>query len=131
MFRAWYVPLYRYGVIHGDPHLGNYQVRPDGAVNLLDFGAIRVFAPQFIRGVIDLFEAVRDEDVDKAHHAYASWGFTDISAREDGGVEPLGASSSTSRCWTTACGASSETNDPNSAAPSPSACTRACGAPAG
>ena len=24
MFRAWYVPFYEYGVIHGDPHLGNY-----------------------------------------------------------------------------------------------------------
>ena len=46
LFRAWYVPFYRYGVIHGDPHLGNYQVRPDGSVNLLDFGAIRVFAGQ-------------------------------------------------------------------------------------
>ena len=30
MFRAWYVPFYSYGVIHGDPHLGNYTVRPDG-----------------------------------------------------------------------------------------------------
>ena len=29
MFRAWYVPFYYYGVIHGDPHLGNYTVRPD------------------------------------------------------------------------------------------------------
>ena len=29
MFRAWYVPFYRYGVIHGDPHLGNYTARPD------------------------------------------------------------------------------------------------------
>jgi predicted unusual protein kinase regulating ubiquinone biosynthesis (AarF/ABC1/UbiB family) len=28
MFRAWYVPFYVYGVIHGDPHLGNYTVRP-------------------------------------------------------------------------------------------------------
>jgi predicted unusual protein kinase regulating ubiquinone biosynthesis (AarF/ABC1/UbiB family) len=27
LFHAWYVPFYRYGVIHGDPHLGNYQVR--------------------------------------------------------------------------------------------------------
>src|SRR3546814_16984409 len=25
MFRAWYVPFYGYGVIHGDPHLGNYR----------------------------------------------------------------------------------------------------------
>ena len=78
LFRAWYVPFYRYGVIHGDPHLGNYQVRPDGTVNLLDFGAIRVFPPHFVRGVIDLFEAVRDGDDAKAHEAYAAWGFTDI-----------------------------------------------------
>src|SRR5262249_2414904 len=33
MFRAWYVPFYFYGVIHGDPHLGNYTIRPDGTVN--------------------------------------------------------------------------------------------------
>ncbi|MGC8477023.1 MAG: ABC1 kinase family protein [Acetobacteraceae bacterium] len=79
LFRAWYVPFYRYGVIHGDPHLGNYQVRADGSVNLLDFGAIRVFAPRFVRGVIDLYEAVRDGDDAKAHRAYATWGFTDLS----------------------------------------------------
>jgi len=79
LFRAWYVPFYRYGVIHGDPHMGNYQVRPDGTVNLLDYGTIRVFAPRFVRGVIDLFEAVRDSDDAKARHAYATWGFADIS----------------------------------------------------
>ena len=48
MFRAWYVPFYFYGVIHGDPHLGNYTVRADGGVNLLDFGCIRVFPPKFV-----------------------------------------------------------------------------------
>ncbi len=79
LFRAWYVPFYRYGVIHGDPHLGNYQVRPDGSVNLLDFGAIRVFQAKFVRGVIDLYEAVRDNDDAKAHHAYETWGFTNLS----------------------------------------------------
>lgn len=79
LFHAWYVPFYRYGVIHGDPHLGNYQVRSDGSVNLLDYGAIRVFQAKFVRGVIDLFEAVRDNDDAKAHHAYETWGFTDLS----------------------------------------------------
>ena len=79
LFHAWYVPFYRFGVIHGDPHMGNYQVRPDGTVNLLDFGAIRVFDASFVRGVIDLFEAVRDNDEAKAHHAYSTWGFTDLS----------------------------------------------------
>ncbi len=79
LFRAWYVPFYRYGVIHGDPHLGNYQVRPDGSVNLLDFGAIRVFGARFVSGVIALFEAVRDHDDEKAQHAYEIWGFTDLT----------------------------------------------------
>jgi predicted unusual protein kinase regulating ubiquinone biosynthesis (AarF/ABC1/UbiB family) len=84
LFRAWYVPFYRYGVIHGDPHMGNYQVRPDGSVNLLDFGAIRVFDAKFVRGVIDLYEAVRDRDDAKAHHAYETWGFADLSHEKMG-----------------------------------------------
>jgi predicted unusual protein kinase regulating ubiquinone biosynthesis (AarF/ABC1/UbiB family) len=79
LFHAWYVPLYRYGVIHGDPHLGNYQVREDErGINLLDFGAIRVFPPRFITGTLTLYEAVRDEDRDKAAHAFELWGFKDL-----------------------------------------------------
>ena len=32
LFRAWWRPFARYGVIHGDPHLGNYTVfEEDGA----------------------------------------------------------------------------------------------------
>ena len=51
----------------------------DNGINLLDFGAIRVFPPHFLRGVIDLFEATRDGDEDKAIHAYEGWGFVGIS----------------------------------------------------
>ena len=79
MFRAWYVPFYRYGVIHGDPHLGNYQIRADEGLNLLDFGAIRVFPPKFVRGVIDLYEAIRDGDAAKAEFAYEGWGFEKLT----------------------------------------------------
>ncbi len=79
LFRAWYVPLYRYGVIHGDPHMGNYQVRSDDGMNILDFGTIRVFPPRFIKGVIDLYQAVRDGDDDRAHLAYEGWGFGALS----------------------------------------------------
>ena len=75
MFRAWYVPFYRFGVIHGDPHLGNYTVRADDSVNLLDFGCIRVFRSSFIGAVIDLYRALRDEDEELAVHAYETWGF--------------------------------------------------------
>lgn len=80
MFRAWYVPFYEYGVIHGDPHLGNYSVRDDArTINLLDFGCIRIFPPNFVRGVIELYKALRDDDMDHAVYAYSLWGFKDIS----------------------------------------------------
>ena len=79
MFRAWYVPFYFYGIIHGDPHLGNYTIRPDGTVNLLDFGCIRVFHPRFVRGVIDLYRALEREDMALAVHAYETWGFTGLT----------------------------------------------------
>jgi predicted unusual protein kinase regulating ubiquinone biosynthesis (AarF/ABC1/UbiB family) len=79
MFRAWYVPFYCYGVIHGDPHLGNYTVRPhDGAINLYDFGCIRVFRADFVRAVIDLYHALRTDDRDLAASAYETWGFVGI-----------------------------------------------------
>ena len=79
MFRAWYVPLYRYGVIHGDPHLGNYSARPDGSINLMDFGCVRVFKPTFIKAVIDLYRAVQKNDDALAAEAYRVWGFGELS----------------------------------------------------
>lgn len=79
MFRAWYVPLYYYGVIHGDPHLGNYTVRDDLSINLMDFGCVRVFPPKFIGGVIDLYHALMNDDTARAVHAYETWGFNNLS----------------------------------------------------
>ncbi len=78
MFRAWYVPLYFFGVIHGDPHLGNYTVRPDLGINLMDFGCVRVFPPVFVKGVIDLYRALDRDDEALAVAAYESWGFHNL-----------------------------------------------------
>jgi len=80
MFRAWYVPFYYYGVIHGDPHLGNYTVRSeDQSINLMDFGCIRTFRPPFVEGVIELYHALQSGDRERAKHAYAIWGFTNLN----------------------------------------------------
>ena len=79
MFTAWYYPFYKYGVIHGDPHLGNYSSDKNANINLLDFGCIRVFKPSFVKGVIDLYHAIKNNDTDLAIYAYESWGFENIS----------------------------------------------------
>ncbi|MCE3230706.1 MAG: transporter ATP-binding protein [Alphaproteobacteria bacterium] len=79
LFMAWYYPFYRYGVIHGDPHPGNYTVRADGALNILDFGCVRIFPPSFIEGVINLYRSLQRNDRDLAVHAYEAWGFKNLT----------------------------------------------------
>jgi predicted unusual protein kinase regulating ubiquinone biosynthesis (AarF/ABC1/UbiB family) len=83
MFTAWWFPFSRYGVIHGDPHLGNYTVFDEGGapggINLLDYGCIRIFPPKFVGGVVDLYNGLRDNDADLVVHAYETWGFKGLS----------------------------------------------------
>jgi predicted unusual protein kinase regulating ubiquinone biosynthesis (AarF/ABC1/UbiB family) len=75
MFHAWYTPFYSFGIIHGDPHMGNYTVRKDHGINLLDYGCVRVFKPELVKGVITLYEALRDGREEMAVEAYKAWGF--------------------------------------------------------
>jgi predicted unusual protein kinase regulating ubiquinone biosynthesis (AarF/ABC1/UbiB family) len=75
LFQAWWRPFAHYGAIHGDPHLGNYAVREDGGINLLDFGCIRTFSPRFVDGVIGLYRALQRKDDALAAASYRAWGF--------------------------------------------------------
>lgn len=79
LFRAWYLPLYRAGVLHGDPHPGNYTVAPSARLNLLDFGCVRIFSPRFVAAVIALYRALAEDDRERAVAAYESWGFRGLS----------------------------------------------------
>jgi predicted unusual protein kinase regulating ubiquinone biosynthesis (AarF/ABC1/UbiB family) len=83
MFRAWWYPFSHYGVIHGDPHLGNYTIfeesgRPAG-INLLDYGCIRTFSTPFVQGVIDLYTGLATGNRELIVHAYDTWGFKGLS----------------------------------------------------
>jgi predicted unusual protein kinase regulating ubiquinone biosynthesis (AarF/ABC1/UbiB family) len=83
MFTAWWFPFSRFGVIHGDPHLGNYTVFSRGGeaagINLLDYGCIRIFAPKFVQGVVDLYHGLLRGNDDLIVHAYETWGFRRLS----------------------------------------------------
>ncbi len=83
MFTAWWLPFSRFGVIHGDPHLGNYSVFADkgkpAGINLMDYGCIRIFPPSFVGGVVDLYNGLRKGDDALVVHAYETWGFRKLS----------------------------------------------------
>jgi predicted unusual protein kinase regulating ubiquinone biosynthesis (AarF/ABC1/UbiB family) len=84
IFTAWWAPFAEFGVIHGDPHLGNYTFfRDEGAaagINLLDYGCIRVFPPAFVGGVVQLYRGLRAGDRDQIAHAYEIWGFRGLNS---------------------------------------------------
>ncbi len=83
MFRAWWYPFSHFGVIHGDPHLGNYTIfERDGhaaGINLLDYGCIRTFPVPFIQGVIDLYTGLLTGNRELVVHAYTNWGFKGLT----------------------------------------------------
>ncbi len=92
MFTAWWFPFSRFGVIHGDPHLGNYTVfdaRVEGrprknvsepaGINLLDYGCVRIFPPPFVQGVVDLYHGLLHKNDDLIVGAYETWGFRRLS----------------------------------------------------
>ncbi|NLH79986.1 MAG: AarF/ABC1/UbiB kinase family protein [Phyllobacteriaceae bacterium] len=83
MFRAWWHPFCRFGVIHGDPHLGNYAVFEDeaqvGGINLLDFGCVRIFPSRFVEAVIEHYRGLLTDDRDRVVAAYEAWGFENLS----------------------------------------------------
>ena len=98
MFKAWWYPFSHYGVIHGDPHLGNYTIFGQGdagsaadsgtagalpepaGINLLDYGCIRTFPTPFVQGVIDLYTGLLQGRRELVVHAYETWGFTNLSS---------------------------------------------------
>ncbi len=87
LFEAWWLPFTRFGVIHGDPHLGNYSVVAAGkgearqveAVNLFDYGCVRIFPSQFVGGVVELYRGLESGDEERVVHAYEIWGFSDLT----------------------------------------------------
>jgi predicted unusual protein kinase regulating ubiquinone biosynthesis (AarF/ABC1/UbiB family) len=85
LFEAWWTPMTKLGMIHGDPHLGNYSFADtaggEGAerLNLLDFGCIRIFPPRFVAGVVRLYRALTVDDRAEQIEAYRSWGFDNLN----------------------------------------------------
>ena len=87
LFEAWWRPFVRFGVIHADPHLGNYSVVAKGvgeareieALNLYDYGCVRIFPARFVMGTVELYRAQQTDDRDRLVHAYELWGFRNLT----------------------------------------------------
>jgi ubiquinone biosynthesis protein len=63
------------GTYHADPHPGNVLVRQDGAIVLLDFGAVAELSPQMREGIPEFLEGVLRRDTDRLVKALRKMGF--------------------------------------------------------
>ncbi len=79
LFYAWYYPFYTKGIIHADPHFGNYSIKKNGDINIFDFGCVRQFDQSFIDSVLLLFKGLLKKDDKICLEAYVNWGFEGVS----------------------------------------------------
>ena len=80
LFKAWWGPMTQYGVIHGDPHLGNYALTENAErLQLLDFGCVRIFPALFLEGVVGLWRGLKADDMEQVAHSYEIWGFKNLN----------------------------------------------------
>ena len=63
------------GVYHADPHPGNMLVGEDGALVLLDFGAVAELSPQMREGIPEFLEGVIRRDTEAIIKALRKMGF--------------------------------------------------------
>ena len=75
VFRFFFATLDRAGLALGDPHPGNYLLRPDGTVCFLDFGLVRKVSPAHLDGERRLACAIADSDAEGVHREMSQLGY--------------------------------------------------------
>ena len=75
VFRFFFSVLHRLSTSLGDPHPGNYLLRPDGRVCFLDFGLLRRMNERHLADERALSLAVADGDAGRVHERLSALGY--------------------------------------------------------
>ena len=75
LFRLLWRQLLEFGVLHADPHPGNYLVTHHPKIGILDFGSVRVFEPEIRLGYLRMSRGLLARDDAAAGAAAADLGF--------------------------------------------------------
>jgi len=79
-FRVLWRQVFEFGVLHTDPHPGNYLVTYHPKLAILDFGSIRIFPDPIRRAYHQLAKAILAGDKAKMADAFVGLGFLDRGA---------------------------------------------------
>jgi predicted unusual protein kinase regulating ubiquinone biosynthesis (AarF/ABC1/UbiB family) len=74
---AFWHQMLRGGVLHADPHPGNYRILPDGRLALLDYGCVKVFDETFLTQFCEMVNARLDDDAPRLQRCMHALGLMD------------------------------------------------------
>ena len=75
IFRFFFGCMYRHRQFSGDPHPGNFLLRPDGSVAFLDFGLFKVMPAELIEIELECQRAGHEGDGERLHEIFTRTGF--------------------------------------------------------
>ena len=76
-FRITWRQIFQFGVLHTDPHPGNYLVTYHPKLAMLDFGSVRVFPEEIRKGYLTLAKAILERDEETMAHCFVLLGYLD------------------------------------------------------
>jgi predicted unusual protein kinase regulating ubiquinone biosynthesis (AarF/ABC1/UbiB family) len=75
VFRFFFGCMYRHRQFSGDPHPGNFMLKPDGTVAFLDFGLFKVMPAELIEIELECQRAGHEGDGERLHEIFSRTGF--------------------------------------------------------
>ena len=76
-FQVMWRQIFEFGILHTDPHPGNYMVTHHPHLCMLDLGSVRVFEEPIRRGYLDLAASLLAGDDAAMHDCFVRLGFLD------------------------------------------------------
>ena len=74
-FRVLWRQIFEFGILHTDPHPGNYRVTHHPKLGILDFGSIRIFPEEIRQAYCRLASGMIDRDEGETARALVDLGF--------------------------------------------------------
>ena len=78
LFNFYFQSFLQHGILHGDPHSGNFFVRKDKdsiVLEVIDFGCVKVYELSFVENLKSLMMCLREENYQEVPKILMSLGF--------------------------------------------------------
>jgi predicted unusual protein kinase regulating ubiquinone biosynthesis (AarF/ABC1/UbiB family) len=76
LVEMFFAQVIGHGVIHGDPHPGNYLLGTNDTIQLLDFGCVKFFSPAVHQNLVQFYSAAYHNDDEGLFQACVNLGLT-------------------------------------------------------